>query len=397
MSMHSFCGLTLVTLHAVAALLPCAAPQTNAPVSFARVGNSVWLEGKDGHTTAAIRQLETRTQFTFLETAHFRLASSLADAPLPLDLGQRRRLQDELELLRSRGYATPTQPRMLDRMLRAHLYALRLERLYEDVSRRFGVCDADFPTAAPRRRDASYLGEGPFFGMRQRFLVVLCENESTLARYCDAFLKRNTNHNGVRHFFREEGCLFFGAAEIGQQASVASDRALNAALAYNLTHNLVDAFRYYWHEMPFWLQEGFAHWQRRQVDDTTDVFTFLPTGLPEKSRPIDWPTSVRARTQLTNFTPLRDVLPWLDDRKIEFGDHMAIWSRVDFILRRHPAAFGKLMHAIKGPEMKGASFTPTAERLLQRQLDALTTVLGWTPEAFDAEWTAFAKETYPRK
>ena len=397
MSMHPFRGLSLVTLHAVAVSLPCAAPQANTSESFAKVGDSVWLEGKDGHTTAAIRALETRTQFTFLETAHFRLASSLADAIPPVDLGQRRRLQEELELLRSRGYAAPTQPRLLNRTLRAHLYALRLERLYEDVSRRFGVCDADFPSEVSHRRDATYLGEGPFFGMRQRFLVVLCENESTLARYCDAFLKRSTNHNGVRHFFRKEGCLFFGAAEIGQQTSVASDRALHAALAYNVTHNLVDAFKYYWHEVPFWLQEGFAHWERRQIDEATDLFTFLPTGLPEKNRVLDWATSVRARTQLSNFTPLRDALPWLDDRTIEFGDHLAIWSRVDFILRRHPAAFGKLMRAIKGPELKGATFTPTAERLLQRQVDALNTVFGWTPEAFDTAWTAFAKETYPRK
>jgi hypothetical protein len=385
-------------------LLPCmlatmiasAAAQAPAPpAAFARVGDFVWLENSFGHNTTAIRRLEPQTNFVCLETAHFRVTCSMAERDLPGDSKERKKFLDELQALRARGVTIPKTVRKIDCNLWAHVYALRLENLYTDMLRRFGVSDADFPTDPAAHRDPSYLGEGPFFGARQRILVLLCEHENTLARYCDQF-HRQATHAGLRHFVREAGAFFFGIAVRGQHLAYETDQTMHAAVAYSITHILVDAFKYCWHETPYWLQEGLAHWQRRHVDDRFDHFSFLPTGLPEKNRHIDWAASVRARVVLGNFTPLRDMLPWLDDRQIEFAEHLAIWSRIDFLLRKHQAAFGRFMRAVKGPETRGHQYSPTPEVVVARQIEALRQMFGWTPEEFDRAWVAFVKETYPK-
>lgn len=375
---------------------PASRAQARPAYSLAREGDFEWLEGEHGHTTATMRALEPRTDFVCLETAHFRIASTLA-AIKPTAPADRKRFQADLVELRRLGYEVGRTTDAVDSRTRAHVYALRLENLYRDSARRLGVTDDEFANSPRRRDDPGYVGEGPHFGMRQRFLVMLCERETTLERYCATFVGRSVTHDGLRHFFRDNGALFFGAAVRGQHVSFESDQALHAAVVYSVTHALLDAFKYCWHETPFWLQEGFAHWQRRFVDADAELFTFLPNGLPERNRAIDWPTSVRRRVLLGNYTPLRDAIHWLEDRTIDYGDHLAIWSRVDFVLRKHPAAFGKLLRAIKGPEPKGPSLSPKPEQLVLRQIEALKSVFGWTPDEFDAAWCAFVKETYPRR
>lgn len=363
--------------------------------SLARAGEFVWLEGKAGHTTAAIRALAPHVDFVFLETAHFRIGSSLAPHE-PSGSQERKLYQADLNELRRLGYRGGKGPRAGHEQ-RALVYALRLERLYADVAERLGVTDAEFAAEVAGRGDPRYVGEGPYFGMRQRLLVLLCQEEADLERYCAAFVGRRVTHDGLRHFFRDPGTQFFGAAARGQHIHFEDDRALHAAVVYSVTHVLVDAFKYHWHETPLWLQEGLAHWQRRRVAPDAELFTFLPRGLPEKNRALDWAASMRLRVQHGNFTPLRDALLWLEDQTLDYGDHLAVWSRVDFLLREHPVGFGKLVRAVKGPEARGAPLSPNPEQIARRQLDALETVFGWTPDAFDEAWCAFVKAKYPRR
>jgi len=382
-------------LWTAACLAAAAAAQLPEGYALARTGDFVWLEGAQGHTTAAIRSLEPGIEFVFVESAHFRIACSLAPIQRsgPED---RERLQADVAALRHLDPKFARSPG-IESSARAQIYALRLERLYADVARRLGVTDADFAAASRQREDPAYLGEGPHFGMRQRFLVMLSERESSLERYCATFVGRRVTKDGLRHFFREPGAQFLCIAAQGQHTRFASDRGLHAAVVYGATHALLDAFKYSWHETPLWLQEGFAHWQRRWVDQDAELFTFLPTGLPEKNRALDWPSSARLRVLQGNFTPLRDAITWLEDQTIDYGDHIAVWSRIDFLLRKHPAAFGKLMRAIKGPQRTGPSYGPTPEQVVAREVGALHDVFGWTPDEFDAAWTAFVKDTYPRR
>lgn len=354
----------------------------------------VWFERAPAHTTVDIRRMDPAATFVCIETPHFKLACALGPMKLPSDDAERRRIEADLKTLTARGIEGLRGKSRLDTRARAHLYGLRLERVYADVLELLAMTDADFPAIPPRARDADYAGEGPFLGMPKPFTVLLTERETTLARYVQTYGNRACTPVGVRHFFQSEGTLFLGIAADGNEGRLRDDKVLHAALVYNTVHNLLDGFRYYWHETPLWLQEGTAHWFRRQVLEDMDLYTWIPPDLPERNRRTDWRATALARARLGNFTPLREVLGWIDDRAVRFGDQIAIWSRIDFLQRRHPGALGRILRATKRAQPSDQSATPDDQALVERQRAALADVLGLDPDRFDDAWVAFVKETY---
>lgn len=371
------------------ALLALAPQGAAASDDFAKLGDNAWLERN--HTTGNIRALDTKVEWVFIETAHFRLACALTPTKPPAESDAKRRLEVEFRELKARRIDVP-RGKLLDAKTRALLYALRCERLYDDLRRRLGVADADFAIHTDKRRPSEYLGEGPYLGMPNKFLVMLCAHESTLQKYVQAFANRRDARGGLRHSFLAPAALFYGMAEDCVDGRFADDTYLHAATVYSLVHTLTDGFRYYWHESPFWLQEGLAHWYRRQVIDEFDHYSVLPIGLPERNRTQNWPATMRARVDLGNFTPLREAMAWIDDRAIDYGDHVAIWSRIDYLMRRHPNALGPLFKAVKG-----SSATSSVELLVERQIEGLAKSVNATPEQFDAAWVEFVRQTYPKK
>jgi hypothetical protein len=381
----------LFTIVLLALLVVDGGVAAQAPASaFVRFGENVWLDRS--HTTGNIRALDTKTEWVFLETSHFRLACSLSPGKLPVDSEGRRRLDAELAELRRRGVEFTRPGKTIDPKTRALLYALRLDRLYEDIRRRLGVVDSDFAIHTEARRPTEYLGEGPHLGMPHPYLVMLCARESTLQRYSQTFAQRRDAAAGIRHAFRNPACLFYGIAEDSVDGRFAEDSYLHAALTYSVTHNLIDGFRHYWHETPFWLQEGLAHWYRRQVIEEFDHYTALPIGLPERNKTSNWSGTIRARVELGNFTSLRQAMGWIDDCSIDYGDHIAIWSRIDFLMRRFPTSLGPILRTVKGTNSQ-----QTPALLVERQVDALAKATAMTPEQFDAAWVAFVKQTYPKR
>ncbi len=352
----------------------------------------VWVDAP-AHSTLDIRKLDPTATFVCLETAHFRLACALAPLKFPGGAAERRSLDAELKALTAQGVEGLRGATRLDTRARAHLYAARLERLYAEMLATLGLTDADFPTQPPAKRDASYAGEGPYLGMPQRYTVLLVERESVLDRYVKTYCNRACTPVGVRHFF-QPGCLFLGVSADGNSGRLRDDRALHGAVVYNMVHNLLDGFRYYWHETPYWLQEGTAHWFRRQVIENLDIYTRIPPDMPELNRTANWRATAMARARLGNFTPLREVMTWVDDRAVSYGDQIAMWSRIDFLRQRHPAALGQILRGTKGPMPSDRSATPADGVLVARQVDALTAALTLDPDAFDQAWVAFTKETY---
>jgi hypothetical protein len=353
-------------------------------VAKPRVGDSPWLEGPPAHGTADIRRLLPGVQFVFLETEHFRIACALSACKPPNERRARQRLEQELRVLAAWGIK-PARG-VLDPATRAHLFALRCEQVYGDILRMLEVRDAEFPRQAPPNKVGRYLGEGPFLGMPHRFTVMLCQQESALSAYVGAYARRHPSAAGIRHLFQHAGSLFVGVAAEGPEVAPLDDSTLHATLVYNLVHVLVDAWKYPWHDTPFWLQEGLAHWFRRRIRPDHEVFTCQPTQVPAGAARGDWERLARSLANAGGVTPLHRTMLWLEDRSVAYADHVAMWSRVDFLLTRHPRAFAVLLRQVKGPETRGESFTPTPQRLVERQVDALAEVLGSTPDQLDAAW-----------
>ena len=154
---------------------------------YARIGHFVF---GDRHDTRRIEAELGRLPFVWIETEHFKLGSTLPAQKVPTDKDARRALLDELTALRERlPRLKPRRIKVLDPWLRAHLYAARLERLYAEVVELLGVDDVEWPDAdAPFFRGAApddqpWMGRGPHLGVKGKFLVLLCRQQSACSRY----------------------------------------------------------------------------------------------------------------------------------------------------------------------------------------------------------------------
>ena len=101
-------------------------------VGVVKYGPLLWA---DDHDTAAIDAMIPEARVLWMETEHFRIGSTLPPVSMPRDAKARRRLVDELKELKSQLPKVRTKSRKLDRWLRLHLFAKRLEATYQNVAR----------------------------------------------------------------------------------------------------------------------------------------------------------------------------------------------------------------------------------------------------------------------
>src|SRR5690606_34675589 len=203
----------------------------------------------------------------WIETAHFRIGTQLPSYSLPTDSETRKKVRAELTELKEKLPKINPRTRNLDGWLRAHLTAYRLEKLYADTQELFGVTDEDFPTDPSQvfpGPGKTYMGYGPYMGMKDKFLVLVIEKGSTYREYMEKYLGRPTMLPQRWHFTESSSILFTCPTE-SNDFPLKRDTALHCALAFNVGQNLLDGFRYYAYDLPVWIREGFGHWSSRRI------------------------------------------------------------------------------------------------------------------------------------
>ncbi len=378
---------------------PPADPYTgDDPVAMTKAGiiavqRFTWT---DDHSTIDIQSLMGFEPFRFVETAHFKVASSLTSMPMPNDADARARLRRELVDLRALLPSVDPDVRTLDPWLRTHLYVRRLERLYTDFARHFGVTDAAMAKCVPGGAfTPTYAGEGPFLGQRGKFLIVLARSSASVGTYARNFLDLAAPRTTTRHHLPKAGSLLVLTAEDLADELLRDDATLHAAVVYHTAHALLDGYRHYWHDCPVWFEEGVAHWFRIQAEPTRACFAQRPNEQPAQPAAVDWRVKVRARVAQSNFVKTEDLFR-LRYESARFEDHLAAWSRVDFLLSAHADGFPLFARQLKGPDATAVPPVPTAESVAARQTNALERVFGWSPVDLDQRWLAWVLKTYPQ-
>jgi hypothetical protein len=350
----------------------------------------------DDHTTEQIESVLGGMPIIWVETAHFKLGSGLPECDVGVEKRDKERVKAELEQLRQLLPDVKTKPKKLDPWLRLHLFALRLEELYADFQQRFGVKDADFPTAPPdpaKPAPGPYMGQGRYLGMPSKFAVLIFDKKTSLGRYSSVYLGM-TLESSYRWLFPETGSLLYLTATDLHDADYQSDAAIGCDVISGVTKNLANGFRYYAHVVPFYWSEGLAHWFSRRFDPRYHFFTGTDPSRIRTRDEWNWEPSVRARVKNEVFPPTAQMLAWEDPNALEWADHVILWSRVDYLMAREDGAGSKLMRYLKDPLPPGR---PTEDAVHERSLQAFQEATGQDPAAFDAAWCDWVEENYPAK
>ena len=350
----------------------------------------------DTHGTRDIEELLGDIELKWVETAHFRIGSSLPEHKLGRE--DKAAVQAELKRLRKRLPRIKATARKLDPWLRLHLYAMRLEDLYAEFCELVGVTDADFPAdEVAADRAAVFRGLGPYLGQPDKFCVLLLEQESSLGRYARKYAGL-TAEGPIRHNFGVRGSLLFGTAHgffEGRYQEHA--QALHAHVVWCVVQDLVRGYKSYRHQMPRWWNEGLAHWFARRVHPEFTQFSQLEgRQASDLVDDWDWPPKVRARVSQDYYPSAKDMLAMPLSGGLTFADNMMMWSRIDFLLTEQPEGVRVFMDDLNDVIPTQPGLAPTYEQVLERARSSLKKAWGYDAAGLDEAWSRWVKKNYPK-
>jgi hypothetical protein len=340
----------------------------------------------DGVTTAEVDKVLGAGRMLWVETAHFRIGSNFKQVAVPVEADEKKSLLAEVKDLRAKLPKVKDKPRTLDPWLRVHIYAQRAEALYAEYMAMLGVTDADFGAGSGPR-------SGKYLGLPDKFLILLFDKQSDLARYMDRFCGVKADKS-FRHYHAKSSQMLAAFAREGFED--ANELALQSHFVYSLVMNFTNGLMGYYYEVPCWLAEGIAHGYARRVP-TKFVNIAIEDEAVDASRQHLWPQRVRARVGNDYFPKAAELLPICDAKNFKFADHLMAWSRVEFLRKQDDKAFGQFVRDLKSLDLPSDGSKVAPERIQARQAELLVRYFGLDAESFDAKWKDYVLKTYPKK
>jgi hypothetical protein len=334
----------------------------------------------------------------WVETEHFRIGTQLPPWSVPTEMVTRKKIRAELTELKKKLPTIKPKTRKLDSWLRTHLIAFRLERLYSETLDLFGVTDDQFPTdpskviAGPGK---VYMGFGPYMGMKDKFLLLLFDKGATHYKYMEKFLGLPRDKPQRWHFTNSSSILF-AASQQSDDFPLKHDTALHCSLAFNISQNLFDGFRYYGYETPIWIREGFGHWNCRRVSGDWPNFDSSEGSSADVRMVKKWKPYAKALiNKPKKYAPFAEAAKWRDFGKMKFNDHVMAFSRIDFLLSFGKTKWKEFLFSVKGRVTK--DWHPDQSDLIGATREGLKKAYKLTFLNFDERWAKWVKSTYPSK
>ena len=334
----------------------------------------------DGHTTTAVDEALGGAPILWIETAHFRLGCSLDAYSVPKDQDERRKLREELGRLGEKVPRVKSRSLKLDPWLRAHLYAQRLEDLYASFCSTLAVVPPD----------ASDAPEAPRVGTPGKSVVLVFQRESSLSRYTGTFCSGQRG-DAYTEYFQGTGTFLFG---ISNEAIDASDTDLHYGLVFGVSQNLTCSINGFTHVPPRWWTLGLARWFARRVTPKVQLYIGKAGDALPPDELADWEALVLGRVRANYYPDWASTFALKDTEGADFGDHIVLWSRVDYLLAQEDAVLKALVNELHEP----VPAMEDRDAFLANRFDrAVMEATSKSLEGLDADWSRWVQEAYDPK
>ena len=343
-----------------------------------------------GDTTSVERMLST-TDLIWLETDHFKIGMGLGSHKLKGD--ERKKLRAELERLAEVLPEVHPRASLLDPWLRAHLYAQRTEDLWDRFLQIVQVDEDEFPAPGEVwNTQGKYMGQGPYLGQAGKFELLLLPSETASLNYLTESFGLPIRKSQRWHDIAR-GSL--STTVHIQQAGLRDDQALHGHVVFNLSVNLLDAFRHYSYDLPVWIREGLAHHLERELDPRFNTFDASEGSVANTTSKSNWEAETRKLIKAGRAPRMAELMGLRDFSSLELRHHYATWSLVDWLLRTNPGGFACYLNELSGllneaNEPDGSNLSDAHRRIVQECLDLRYAEL-------DAAWRAWVEATYPAR
>ena len=355
----------------------------------------------------------------WLETKHFRFGSDLK--PWKIPVGDKKAYRAELtEFAEFFPLIDPKKVKTLDRWMRIHLMAFRMEKAYAHLSEIFGYTDeqfdllpeeevfiaasdstwkedlrADYLERPPRAEGMPlWVGLGRYLGMPMKYEILMMHYEADFLEIKQHYIGHMNPHPQRWYVtWRPPNtepvsrAMWFGFST--QADKMKHDQHVHNALQHNVTINILDGFMLYLVEAPVWLRSGLGHYMSRRNSMKYNFYD-LDEGSAEMNKDAEkWKPLVRKyviKNDAPGFAELSRMRSFGD---LSFEAHLTSWSKLMFLMQQDPVAFGKWIVQLKTD--------PNLTNNLDAQRKALKDNFGWTFIQADQKWAEWVRETYPVK
>ena len=320
----------------------------------------------------------------WIESAHFELG--LCVTAQKVDPDEAKKIRAELTELAAVLPDIDPKTRLLDPFLRAHLYALRAEKTWKRFLELMQVSESDFPDGrSVWLLGMPYWGEGPYVGQKGKFeLLVLPTAQDQVAFLTKQFglsIKRTQRWNVIE---RASLIVVTNLAE----NELNTDAKLHGHVVFNLAINLLDGFKHYAYDTPFWLCEGLGHFMEREVDPRFNTFDSSEGSVGVRVNKANWDVEVKQLIQSGKAPRLAEMVALKTYAEFELRHHYASWSMIKFMVTTNLPGFGCLNGKLHG--RKTPQGMPDSEDIPGVHRDAISTCFGFTYPQFDEAWRAWA-------
>ncbi|MFK5956305.1 MAG: hypothetical protein QM477_07665 [Planctomycetota bacterium] len=367
-----------------------------------------------------IEQLVGANNMVWLETTHFRFGSDLKPWKIPVK--DRKAYRAELTELKQLFPAVdPKKTKTLDRWMRIHLMAFRMEKAYQYLLKLTGYSEEQFLYLPSEKEfidaEASgawkdelekiyfthqdrapgmplWVGLGQYMGMPMKFEFLMMRYEEDfglIKRHYIGHLDSNPQrwHVTWRPPDTEpvSRALWFGIST--EAEGIKHDQHLHNALLHNFAINMLDGFMLYLVEAPVWLRVGLGHYMSKRNSDDYNFYDMDEGSAKLQKDASKWEPLVRKYAVKGDAPGYADLSRYRSFGDLGFEAHLTSWSKVVFLIQKNPEKFGQWLTALK-----------TAEDLtnnLATQRKIMKSVWGWSFAQADKEWKAWVLETYSLK
>ncbi|MCA8969197.1 MAG: hypothetical protein KDC95_05415 [Planctomycetes bacterium] len=347
-------------------------------------------------STEKIEEELGAAKIRWIETAHFRIGSTLPAFPIPAsDRKIKVKIEGELERLAKKLPNVNVRTRRLDPWLRVHLFAQRCEETYDKFMERACVTEASFPkepdTLMP---DGKYWGQGPYLGQNGKYLVLMFEKQSDFTRYLTLFIGRQQAF-AQRWNFKTVGSLIIVTSTELEDGRLKHDTSLHCHIVWNVVHNLISGYRFYSYDLPVWFCEGSAHWWAKEVDEERALdFDQNESARAKMLNTGKWRPKVRQWLDNKNTRPVSELIGLRDYGQLTKYDHVKCWSVIDWMMAQGNEKWGQYMNTVKG-YIDPKTGLATAKEVLNLQRQGLRDAYSVSPPMLEEKWKEWVLETYP--
>ncbi|MHC4937561.1 MAG: hypothetical protein ACYTHK_01165 [Planctomycetota bacterium] len=253
----------------------------------------------------------------------------------------------------------------VDAHQRAHLYHIRLERIYAHFM--------------------ALTGNGKrWLGMKGRFQIYLLENRKQFKAVVENVFGKAVAKDqsvAIRHIKGKEGFLAFATCEKMFQGG---DPGLHVPVAHNVAQMLVNGNNGYYTDVWAWLEEGMAHYYARRESVLYNHFCLADCEPPPEFVRGNWKKKVRHTVYRKKDSSFGNWCETLTPHEFSGIEHAMSWSIVDWLMEKEPIRLAKLLE-----EAADYKKNPTAA-------DAIKEVFGISPYVLHDRWRKHVLDTYKR-